>query len=183
MAPVIGKLYWNPENPIERVRVMPGYADHPTPVKRGPYVIVTKTDGRPSRHIPLKGNPTLETGDTSPAPPQQVGLDGLESMVLDYIEDDFFSLAEILFIVEDALFDSRESPAVAADCVVRSLLAKGLARLYVGLNFGEEEEEKPIDTAAVERWLSPEMWTIPLTGREHVRLFITPAGEREHLLN
>jgi hypothetical protein len=53
-----GTRYHNPERLGEAVRVMPGKATDPNPVKQGPYVRVSK-GGKVSDPIPLKGNQTL----------------------------------------------------------------------------------------------------------------------------
>lgn len=53
-----GTRWLNPDRPGEAVRVQPGNPRDPNPVKRGPYVRVSK-DGAKSDPIPLKGNPTL----------------------------------------------------------------------------------------------------------------------------
>lgn len=54
-----GTRWLNPEAPGEAVRVQPGNPRDPNPVKRGPYVRVSK-DGTRSPPIPLRGNPTLQ---------------------------------------------------------------------------------------------------------------------------
>jgi hypothetical protein len=53
-----GTRYHNPDRRGEAVRVMPGRATDPNPVKQGPYVRISK-DGKVSNPVPLKGNPTL----------------------------------------------------------------------------------------------------------------------------
>jgi len=53
-----GIRYLNPERRGESVRVMPGNPRDPDPIKRGPYLRVSR-DGRVSDPIPLEGNPTL----------------------------------------------------------------------------------------------------------------------------
>jgi hypothetical protein len=53
-----GTRWLNPEKPGEAVRIQPGNARDPNPVKRGPYVRVSK-DGTTSDPVPLNGNPTL----------------------------------------------------------------------------------------------------------------------------
>ncbi len=53
-----GTRYANPDKPGEQVRVMPGKASDPNPVKQGPYVRIS-TDGKVSPPIPIAGNPTL----------------------------------------------------------------------------------------------------------------------------
>ena len=53
-----GTRWLNPERTGEAVRVQPGNPRDPNPVKRGPYVRVSK-DGKVSNPIPLRGNPTL----------------------------------------------------------------------------------------------------------------------------
>lgn len=54
-----GTRYKHPTNKGEQIRVMPGKPNDPDPVKRGPYVRISR-DGRTSDPIPLKGNPTLQ---------------------------------------------------------------------------------------------------------------------------
>ena len=56
-----GTRYSNPAAPGEQVRVMPGNPADPLPVKKGPYVRVSK-DGVRSDPIPLHGNETLPGG-------------------------------------------------------------------------------------------------------------------------
>ena len=53
-----GVRYPNPSKPGEQVRVMPGKATDPNPVKQGPYGRISQ-GGKVSDPIPLKGNPTL----------------------------------------------------------------------------------------------------------------------------
>ena len=53
-----GTRWLNPDRPGEAVRVQPGNPSDPTPVKRGPYVRVSK-NGKTSDPVPLRGNPTL----------------------------------------------------------------------------------------------------------------------------
>jgi hypothetical protein len=59
----LGKRYANPNRPGDQIRVMDGNPADPNPVKRGPYVRVSR-NGKVSEPIPLKGNPTL--GSKSP---------------------------------------------------------------------------------------------------------------------
>jgi hypothetical protein len=54
-----GTRWLNPNKPGQAVRVMPGKASDPNPVKQGPYVRVSK-DGKVSDPVPLSGNPTLK---------------------------------------------------------------------------------------------------------------------------
>ena len=51
-----GTRYANPDKPGEQVRVMPGKATDPNPVKQGPYVRIS-TGGKVSPPIPIAGNP------------------------------------------------------------------------------------------------------------------------------
>jgi hypothetical protein len=54
-----GTRYTHPENRGEQIRVMPGNANDPNPIKRGPYARISRA-GKVSEHVPLKGNPTIE---------------------------------------------------------------------------------------------------------------------------
>jgi hypothetical protein len=57
----LGKRYANPSRRGEQIRIMTGNPGDPEPVKRGPYVRISKS-GKVSDPIPLAGNPTLRTG-------------------------------------------------------------------------------------------------------------------------
>jgi hypothetical protein len=57
----LGKRYADPSRPGEQIRVMTGDLADPEPVKRGPYVRISKS-GKVSDPIPLAGNHTLRTG-------------------------------------------------------------------------------------------------------------------------
>ncbi len=143
-------------------------------------MVVTKDDGSPSRLIPLKGNPTLDPGYKEP--PGRDSATPLRRLLLDYIEDDYYSLSEVAFIVARAV--GQEDPPLdltISQELVRGLIGDGLARLCLGLTFqGDEQEIVPTD---IDSWLKGEHWEKPVPGAGHVRLIITPAGEREHLLN
>jgi hypothetical protein len=54
-----GTRWLNPDRPGEAVRVQPGNPKDPNPVKKGPYVRVSK-DGTTSEPVPLSGNPTIK---------------------------------------------------------------------------------------------------------------------------
>jgi hypothetical protein len=57
-----GTRFADPSRPGDQIRVMDGNLIDPNPVKRGPYVRISK-DGIVSEPIPLKGNPTLGSGN------------------------------------------------------------------------------------------------------------------------
>jgi hypothetical protein len=57
----LGTRHADPSRPGEQIRVMTGNPADPDPVKRGPYVRISKS-GKVSDPIPLAGNPTLRTG-------------------------------------------------------------------------------------------------------------------------
>jgi len=57
-----GKRFGDPRRPGDQIRVMDGHHADPDPVKRGPYVRISK-NGNVSEPIPLKGNPTLGSGN------------------------------------------------------------------------------------------------------------------------
>jgi hypothetical protein len=54
----LGVRFANPEKLGEQVRIMPGKATDPNPVKQGPYMRISR-DGAVSDPIPLFGNPAL----------------------------------------------------------------------------------------------------------------------------
>lgn len=53
----LGARYSNPERLGEQIRVMPGKATDPNPIKQGPYLRISR-NGSVSDPIPLEGNPT-----------------------------------------------------------------------------------------------------------------------------
>ena len=53
-----GTRYVHPTNRGEQLRVQPGMASDPNPVKQGPYCRISQC-GETTEPIPLKGNPTL----------------------------------------------------------------------------------------------------------------------------
>lgn len=53
----LGVRYSNPERLGEQIRVMPGKATDPNPVKQGPYLRISR-NGTVTDPIPLEGNPT-----------------------------------------------------------------------------------------------------------------------------
>jgi|SRR5271166_1112003 hypothetical protein len=57
----LGKRYADPARPGDQIRIMAGSPADPVPVKRGPYVRISKS-GKVSDPIPLDGNPTLRMG-------------------------------------------------------------------------------------------------------------------------
>jgi X-X-X-Leu-X-X-Gly heptad repeat protein len=57
-GPGSGTRYPNPDRPGDQVRVMPGKATDPNPIKQGPYARISE-GGKVSDPIPLRGNPTL----------------------------------------------------------------------------------------------------------------------------
>ena len=59
----LGRRFADPRRPGDQIRIMRGNPADPDPVKRGPYVRVSKT-GKVSDPIPLQGNPIL-SGATS----------------------------------------------------------------------------------------------------------------------
>ncbi|MGH9782813.1 MAG: RHS repeat-associated core domain-containing protein [Terriglobia bacterium] len=54
-----GTRWLNPKKPGEAIRVMPGNPADPNPIKRGPYMRISR-DRKVSDPIPLAGNPTLQ---------------------------------------------------------------------------------------------------------------------------
>ena len=54
----LGKRYADPNHPGDQIGVMRGNTADPDPVKRGPYVRISKP-GKVSAPIPLAGNPTV----------------------------------------------------------------------------------------------------------------------------
>jgi len=53
-----GRRFSDPAHKGDQIRVMDGNPADPNPVKRGPYIRISKS-GKVSNPIPLKGNPTL----------------------------------------------------------------------------------------------------------------------------
>jgi hypothetical protein len=56
-----GKRYADPNHPGDQIRIMSGNPADPDPIKRSPYVRISKS-GKVSDPIPLDGNPTLHRG-------------------------------------------------------------------------------------------------------------------------
>ncbi len=54
----LGVRYSNPERLGEQIRIMPGKATDPNPLKQGPYMRISR-NGTVTDPIPLEGNPTL----------------------------------------------------------------------------------------------------------------------------
>ena len=57
----LGTRHADPNRPGDQIRIMSGNPLDPDPVKRGPYVRISKS-GKVSNPIPLDGNPTLRRG-------------------------------------------------------------------------------------------------------------------------
>ena len=57
----LGKRFSNPHRRGDQIRIMSGNPADPDPMKRGPYVRISKS-GKVSDPIPLDGTPTLGRG-------------------------------------------------------------------------------------------------------------------------